>query len=116
VQGHVDGLGRWLKPERTGDFWTVEVQVPTPLQKYIVEKGSIGIDGISLTVASTLADRFTVAVIPKTWEHTNLSIRKPGDLVNLEVDIIAKYVEKLLKSGDPRPELTEQFLGEHGFL
>ena len=116
VQGHVDGLGTWLKSERTGDFFSIEVQIPRPLQRYIVEKGSIGIDGISLTVASTTADRFTVAVIPKTWELTNLSSRKHGDHINLEVDIIAKYVEKLLHTGEAKQGLTEEFLGEHGFL
>jgi riboflavin synthase len=97
VQGHVDGLGRIAAFNREGDAWDLSVEYPASAARYIVEKGSIAVDGISLTVAS-LQDprRFSVAIIPHTFENTNLSVAKAGDPVNLEVDVVAKYVENLL--------------------
>jgi riboflavin synthase len=96
VQGHVDGVGEVLGREPSEHWEVVEVSVPAGLTKYIVEKGSITIDGVSLTVVSVGADRLTVSLIPETLARTTLGSRQPGDRVNLEVDVLAKHVEKLL--------------------
>jgi riboflavin synthase len=93
VQGHVDGTGTLA--ERTADG-TVRVQLPPGLAKYIVEKGSITVDGVSLTVVEAGDDYFTISLIPTTLDLTTLGIKEPGDPVNLEVDVLAKYVERLL--------------------
>ena len=98
VQGHVDGRGEFVSALPDGDFWTVRIAFPNELSRYFVEKGSVCVDGISLTIARLGDSTFDIAVIPKTWEMTDLSTLKPGDAVNLEADIIAKYVERLLGS------------------
>jgi riboflavin synthase len=100
VQGHVDGVGVvvWVRDE--GDGHRLRVDVPAELARYVVLKGSICVDGVSLTVAAVDDTGFEVALIPHTWAVTTLSARTPGDRVNLEVDVIAKYVERLL--GGPR--------------
>ena len=91
VQGHIDAVGEIVDPVPD-----LRIRVPEPLLRYIVEKGSITVDGVSLTVVDVLADGFTVALIPHTAEVTTLGRRGPGDLVNLEVDVMAKYAERLL--------------------
>jgi len=91
VQGHVDGVGEVVQPVPD-----LQVRIPTELMKYVVEKGSITVDGVSLTVVSPTADTFTVAIIPHTSEVTTLGTKRPGDRVNIEVDVLAKYVERLL--------------------
>ena len=96
VQGHVDGRGRFLSAIQEGDFWTVKIGFPSEIARYFVYKGSVAVEGISLTIAALDADSFEIAVIPKTWQLTNLSSLSPGDEVNLEVDIIAKYVERMM--------------------
>ena len=96
VQGHVDGRGTFISATQDGDFWTVRIGFPPEFAKYLVYKGSVAVEGISLTVASLADDHFDIAVIPKTWELTNLSSLSPGDPVNLEADVIAKYVERML--------------------
>jgi riboflavin synthase len=96
VQGHVDGRGTFVSAEQSGDFWTVRIGFPPDFAKYLVYKGSVAVEGISLTVAALGEAHFDIAVIPKTWELTNLSSLKPGDPVNLEADLIAKYVERML--------------------
>jgi riboflavin synthase len=96
VQGHVDGTGRVRRWEKVGKDYVLEVTAPRALMKYIVEKGSIAVDGISLTVAGLGRDWFRVWIIPHTRAVTNLRARRVGDAVNLEVDILAKYVERLL--------------------
>ena len=96
VQGHVDARGRFLGREDYGESWTVRIGYPKEIALYIVFKGSIAVEGISLTVANLTDEFFEIAVIPKTWQVTNFSHLEPGDEVNLEVDIIAKYVERLL--------------------
>jgi len=96
VQGHVDGRGRFLSAENQGGSWTVRIVYPEEVARYLVFKGSIAVEGISLTIAGLTKDYFEIAVIPKTWEVTNLAHLKAGDEVNLEVDIIAKYVERIL--------------------
>jgi riboflavin synthase len=96
VQGHVDGVGKIRKFGRDGDNWNLRVEVPAEGLRYIVEKGSIAIDGISLTVAAIQDSTVEIAIIPHTFENTNLRHAKTGDTVNLEYDVIAKYVERML--------------------
>ena len=96
VQGHVDGLGTITGVTEDGFARVVEISAPAETLRYVVEKGSIAVDGISLTVASVTDERFSVALIPETLERTNLGAAAPGQPVNLEVDVLAKYVEKLV--------------------
>lgn len=98
VQGHVDSTGKVLKVSKQGEFWTLTVTLPSEIRKYLAEKGSVCIDGISLTVAQDMGESFSIAVIPHTYENTNLHSLKPGDTVNLEVDVISRYAEKLLRN------------------
>jgi len=97
VQGHVDGTGTFLGLPEAGDenFW-LDVEIPANLKRYLVEKGSVAVEGISLTVAAIEDVHLRIAIIPYTIEHTNLRTLKPGDPVNLECDVLAKYVEKLM--------------------
>jgi len=96
VQGHVDATGEVLGVERVGEDWRFTFSLPTDLSRYVVEKGSIAVDGISLTVASLGEGSFEVAIIPETYELTTLSEKELGDPVHLEVDVMAKYVERLV--------------------
>lgn len=96
VQGHVDGVGRVLARTSSEHWDVVAISLPADLARYVVEKGSITVDGVSLTVASIGEDRFTVSLIPTTLAVTTLGSKGPGDPVNLEVDVIAKYVERML--------------------
>ena len=96
VQGHVDGTGDVTGIIPEADCFILEIETPASLSPYIVEKGFIAVDGISLTVVQSAEPRFTISVIPFTMQHTNLHERKVGDKVNLEADILAKYVESLL--------------------
>lgn len=118
VQGHVDAKGKFLQAIQEGDFWTVRFSFPKELGQYLVYKGSISVEGISLTIANLTDDYFEIAVIPKTWELTNLSSLKSGDEVNLEVDIIAKYVERIMLYGKrkEKEEITMEKLGKLGFV
>lgn len=114
VTGHIDCVGRILaKQGRTGEV-ELEVEAPESIQRYLIEKGSIAVDGISLTIAKLKPSSFIVAVIPHTLKNTNLSIKGAGAKVNLEADMLAKYVEKFT-SKKPVSKLTEAFLKEHGF-
>ncbi len=96
VQGHVDARGEFTGVEDHGESWTIRIAYPNEIARYLVFKGSVAVEGISLTIAGLTDAYFEVAIIPKTWEVTNLSHLKPGDGVNLEVDVIGKYVERLL--------------------
>ena len=96
VQGHVDGRGRFVGVEDHGESWTLRIKYPADLARYLVFKGSVAVEGISLTIAGLTDEYFEIAIIPKTWEVTNLSHLEPGDDVNIEVDVMGKYVEKLL--------------------
>jgi riboflavin synthase len=96
VQGHVDARGQFVSVEDHGDSWTVRIGFPPEIARYLVFKGSVAVEGISLTIANLGENYFEIAIIPKTWEVTNLSQLKPGEGVNLEVDVIGKYVERLL--------------------
>lgn len=108
VQGHVDGTGEILRRE-TSDHWeVVEISLPPTLSRYVVDKGSITVDGVSLTVVEAKPDRFTVSLIPETLGRTTLGFKEPGDLVNLEVDVIAKYVERLVASHTDETHTNEK--------
>jgi riboflavin synthase len=117
VQGHVDARGRFLSAEEHGGSWTIRIGYPPEIARYLVFKGSIAVEGISLTIAALGAEHFEVAVIPKTWTVTNLSALRPGDAVNLEADIIAKYVERMLtaRAEGPGPALTFERLARLGY-
>jgi riboflavin synthase len=114
VQGHVDATGRVTSVTRRGESTMVGFEAPPQLMPYIVEKGFIAIDGVSLTIVSKNTSSFQVSVVDYTREHTTLGSRRVGDVVNLEVDVIAKYVEQF--SQTRRPGITVDFLQEHGFL
>jgi riboflavin synthase len=96
VQGHVDARGEFLGAEDLGGSWTVRIGYPSELARYLVFKGSVAVEGISLTIAELTDQYFAIAIIPKTWQVTNFSHLRPGDAVNLEADVIAKYVERIL--------------------
>jgi riboflavin synthase len=96
VQGHVDACGTFVSGTDHGGSWTVRIAYPREVARYLVFKGSVSVEGISLTIAELTDDYFEIAIIPKTWEVTNLSQLQPGDALNLEVDVIAKYVERIL--------------------
>jgi riboflavin synthase len=119
VTGHVDGWGKLDSVESSASAWNLRFTLPPPqvwqepMGKYIVAKGSIAVNGISLTVATCGTNWFRVAVIPHTYQATNLMELQVGDLVNLEGDVLSKYVEKLLEHKNP--EITLEFLAEHGY-
>jgi riboflavin synthase len=113
VQGHVDGVGTIRRLAPTGEGYELTVGLPPELVRYVVPKGSIAIAGISLTAAAADGAGFTAAVIPHTFEHTTLKTRRPGDAVNVEVDIIAKYVERFTEGRAGR--LTTERLAELGY-
>jgi len=117
VQGHVDGTGKFLALEKirvAGDFW-LRIEIPPDLARYVIFKGSLSIEGISLTVARVEGTQVTVAIIPHTAEMTNLRSLKPGDPVNLEVDMIAKYVEKMMKGESEGGGISVERLVGQGF-
>jgi len=117
MQGHVDGIGRVTRLVPEGDSWWLSVSVPEDLRRYVAEKGSIAIDGISLTVAKWRDGIVDIAIIPFTHQHTNVRAMCPNDAVNVETDILAKYVESLLKTGaaEAAPAVTVKQLIEEGF-
>src|ERR1700690_197675 len=121
VQGHVDGVGKLIEFERILDSdgrdsenWWLHIEIPSDVEKYTVFKGSISIEGISLTVAKLANNRCTIAIIPHTVELTNLGSLKPSDPVNLEADVIAKYVEKMM-TRDVQSSLSVEELVRQGF-
>lgn len=111
MQGHIDGQGRVVSVEPEGDAMIMEIQAPPDLMPYIVTKGFIGLDGISLTVVDRKESSFTVSLVKFTWEHTNLSKKEPGAPINLEVDILAKYLEQLVKGDNSPVDLESLALG-----
>lgn len=114
VQGHVEGMGRVTSITWQGQAMLIRFEAPPGVIRYVVEKGFITVDGVSLTVVAKDAGSFQVSVVDFTRQHTTLGSRRVGDRVNLEVDIIAKYVEQLSQPG--RSGITVNFLQEHGFL
>lgn len=116
VQGHVDGTGKFLALDPIpggNDFW-LRLEIPPELERYVVHKGSLAVEGISLTVAQLEGTTVTIAIIPHTVEMTNLKSLRPGDPVNLEVDLVAKYVEKMVR-GEEASGLTVERLMAQGF-
>jgi len=99
VQGHVDGVGAIIAIEPEGSGRRLRLRIPDALSRYVIEKGSITVDGVSLTVAAVKGDEVEIALIPHSLQVTTLGLRAVGEKVNLEVDLVAKYVEKLLKAG-----------------
>ncbi|MFZ0321294.1 MAG: riboflavin synthase [Candidatus Sulfotelmatobacter sp.] len=116
MQGHVDGVGRFIGLDRIADSenWWLHIEMPREIEKYTVYKGSVSIEGISLTVAKLEGRKCTIAIIPHTVEMTNLHSLRPGDLVNLEADVIAKYVEKMM-SRSAESSITVEELVRQGF-
>ena len=114
VQGHVDGVGKFIELERIADSenWWLHIEMPEEIEKYTVYKGSICIEGISLTVAKLEKNRCSIAIIPHTVEMTNLHSLKSGDPVNLEADLIAKYVEKMTRGSSPDSFTIEELVAE----
>lgn len=116
VQGHVDGTGEFISLEALGDEnWWLRVRVPADLDPYLVYKGSIAIDGISLTIAALEGDVLSVTIIPHTYRNTTLGGYQPGSRVNIECDILAKHVEKLVRNLDLKPKLTVERLRDEGY-
>lgn len=120
VQGHVDARGQFVSATEHGGSWTVRIAYPTEMARYLVFKGSVAVEGISLTIAEVTDSYFDIAVIPKTWQVTNFSHLHAGDAVNLEADIIAKYVERILTVAPPSGQgvastLTLEKLAELGY-
>ena len=113
VQGHIDGTGRIIAISPQGGSTIFRFEAPLEIMRYLVEKGFVAVEGISLTVAGRTASYFEVSIIEYTRTHTNLAAHKIGDQVNLEVDIMAKYVEQYLSS--QKPDITLEFLKEQGF-
>ena len=113
VQGHVDGTAEVTAIEELGDDWEFRFSVPEGLERYLVEKGSVTVDGISLTIADLSVEDFGVAIIPATYELTTLSAKDVGDPVHIEVDVVAKYVESMLggEAGDAQTPYAERYEG-----
>jgi len=117
VSGHIDGVGRITQIQSDDNAVRVRIGAETAILRYVIQKGSIAIDGISLTIADLDAGGFTVSIIPHTAAETTLLSKRSGDLVNLENDLVGKYVERLIlpQSTDSQSKITYEFLAEHGF-
>ena len=115
VSGHIDNIGKIKNLKKNGNFYDLEIEIPQICTKYVIKKGSIAINGISLTVAEIVNNSISIAIIPHTFEMTALKILKAGDFVNIETDILAKYVEKILSTSDNRTGISIDFLKENGF-
>jgi riboflavin synthase len=115
VQGHVDGTATLLDTRSEGNALLLRFRAPEQVARYVVEKGFIAVDGISLTVVAVERDAFTLSLVPFTRTHVTLADKRPGDESNVEVDILAKYVERFV-SGRTRGDISVEFLAEHGFM
>lgn len=115
VLGHVDGVGKVEKVQDQGEFQVWTFRAPDEVSKYLVPKGSVTIDGISLTVVEPAGDSFSVAVIPATLSKTTLSRKRPGDAVNMEADMIGKHIFHYLRRGGGKAGITADLLAQHGF-
>ena len=117
VSGHIDGLARLISKTKHGNSIRLRYQIDSSLIRYIIPKGSVSLDGISLTVNEVGQDYFMVNIIPHTADKTTLGLNKPGEMVNIETDLIGKYVEKLLGPYNPRKnDITRELLATNGFL
>lgn len=117
VQGHVNGIGKIIEIQKLGENYLLRIEVPEELQKYLIKEGSIAIDGISLTIAELNQNNVSISIIPHTWKNTTLKHKSTGEKVNIEIDILAKYVEKLLtgNKSDQKKSITENWLKELGY-
>lgn len=115
VTGHIDGLAKLKNIQQKGEFYDITFEAEKDLTKYIVKKGSVAINGISLTVADINANEFSIALIPQTFKNTNLCQLRRGDFVNIEVDILAKYIENFLLTSN-NSTIDKNFLKENGFF
>ncbi len=117
VQGHVNGIGTISEIKKLGENYLVKIIIPEELEKYLIKEGSIAINGISLTIADVQDNEISISIIPHTWQNTNLKVKKLNDKVNVEIDILAKYVEKLLTSryDSSGKKITENWLKEIGY-
>ena len=115
VSGHIDGRGKFISCVKVSNFYDLKIQLEDKQEKYVVQKGSISINGISLTIAEVNDNEINLAIIPHTYENTSLKTLKTGDYVNIEVDIMAKYIEKFLSTRDNKSRISLEFLQEHGF-
>ena len=115
VSGHIDGVGKFLDISKYNDFYELKIELDTKESNYVIKKGSITVNGISLTIADIEKNIIKLAIIPHTYENTNLKTLKNGDYVNIEVDMVAKYIEKFLSSSDNKSKISLEFLQEHGF-
>ena len=116
VSGHVESTVKFLNSEKQSEFYNMYFEIDENFSKYVIKKGSITLNGVSLTVADMTENVIMTAVIPHTYENTNLSELKSGDRVNLETDIFAKYIEKFLLNKTVQSVITEDFLKENGFI
>jgi len=115
VLGHVDGLGKVINIKKDSNFYNFYIELTEDCKKYTAPKGSIAINGISLTIANIKDNNIELAVIPHTYENTNLKNLQNGDIVNIETDILAKYVEKFLSTSDNKTGIDMEFLIKNGF-
>ncbi len=116
VTGHIDGMGEIVEKVWQREFYLLKIRIPSPMMKYVVPKGSIAIDGISLTVNEMKGDVVQITLIPYTIEKTTLGDKKVGDRVNIETDLLGKYVEKMIGRKEGEKALDLNFLREHGFI
>jgi len=117
VTGHIDGIGVITEKRKEGDFLQLKMRIPKSVSRYVVQKGSIAIDGISLTVNECEDEEIKMTLIPYTLKKTTLIDKKVGDLVNVEADILGKYVEKMMSRGEGKSKSMDlSFLKEHGFI
>lgn len=116
VTGHIDGMGEIVEKVRQREFYLLKIRIPSLMMKYVVPKGSIAIDGVSLTVNETEGDVIQITLIPYTIEKTTLTDKKVGDRVNIETDILGKYVEKMIGYRGGEKGFDLNFLREHGFI
>jgi len=117
VQGHVNGIGTISEIKKLGENYLLQITVPENLERYLIKEGSIAVSGISLTIADLDKNLISISVIPHTWQNTNLKYKKINDKVNIEIDVLAKYVEKLLTKDNSGSEknITENWLKEIGY-
>jgi len=117
VQGHVNGMGIISDIKKLGENYLLKIKIPADLERYLIKEGSIAINGISLTIADLNDDEISISIIPHTWQNTNLKNKKANDAVNIEIDILAKYVEKLLnkENNSSNKKISEDWLNELGY-
>jgi len=117
VQGHVNGIGKITEIKKLGENYLVNISIPAELDRYLIKEGSVAINGISLTIADLEENLISLSIIPHTWQNTTLKFKQVNDKVNIEIDILAKYVEKLLSKSNsvPKKKLSEGWLKELGY-